>query len=142
MNSNTDTVMSIYAAFGRGDVTFILDQLADDIRWDQGVRDTGLSYVEPGVGKEHVVRFFTELSSQVEFTTFEPQTPCASDDTVMVAVREIGRNITTGAEIPEDLAVHIWTFGPDGKARSFRHVADWAPHEAAARSVRATAASQ
>ncbi len=142
MSNNTDTVMSVYAAFGRGDVAFILDQLDDDIQWDQGVRETGLSYLQPGVGKQHVVRFFTELASQVEFTTFEPQTPCAADDTVMVAVREQARNLTTGAEIPDDLAVHIWKFGPDGKAVSFRHVADWAAHEAAARSVPATAASE
>ena len=142
MNSNTDTVMSIYAAFGRGDVAFILDQLDDDIQWDQGVRDTGLSYLRPGVGKEHVVRFFTELASQIELTTFEPQMPCASDDTVMVAVRETARHLRTGAEIPEDLAVHIWRFGTDGKVVSFRHVADWATHEAAARSVPATAANR
>ena len=139
MNSNTDTVTSIYAAFGRGDVAFILDQLDDDIQWDHGVRDTGLSDLQPGVGKEHVVRFFTELASQIEFTVFEPQTPCASGDTVMVAVREVGRNLRTGAEIPEELAVHIWRFGTTGKVVSFRHVADWAAHEAAARSVPATA---
>lgn len=142
MSNNTDTVMSIYAAFGRGDIAFILDRMADDIEWDQGVRDTGLSYAQPGVGKQHVVKFFTELASQVEFTTFEPQTPCASGDTVMVAVRECARNIVTGAEIPEDLAVHIWKFGSDGTAVSFRHVTDWATHEAAARAVPATAVSE
>jgi ketosteroid isomerase-like protein len=138
MNSNTDTVMAMYAAFGRGDVEFILDQMGDDVRWDHGVRDTGLTYVQPGTGKQHVANFFSALVSQIEFTTFEPQTPCAGGDTVMVAVREVARNIRTGNEIPEDLAVHIWTFGPDGKVASFRHVADWSTHESAAQAVPAT----
>lgn len=139
MNSNVDTVMAMYAAFGRGDVAFILDQMDDDVRWDHGIRDTGLSYLRPGTGKQHVAGFFTELVSQVEYTTFEPQTPCAGGDTVMVAVREVARNITTGSEIPDDVFVHIWTFRPDGKVVSFRHVGDWSTHEAAARAVPATA---
>jgi ketosteroid isomerase-like protein len=138
MNSNTDTVTAIYAAFGRGDVAFILDLMSDDVQWDHGIRDTGLTYLRPGTGKQAVAGFFTELGSQLEFTTFEPQTPCSGGDTVMVAVHEAARNITTGSEIPGDVFVHIWTFGPDGKVTSFRHVGDWSTHEAAAQAVPAT----
>lgn len=29
-----ETVQQIYAAFGRGDVPFILSQLADDVEWE------------------------------------------------------------------------------------------------------------
>jgi hypothetical protein len=57
-------------------------------------------------------------------------------------VREVARNITTGAEIPENLSVHIWTFRPDGKVASFLHVGDWAMHEAAARAVPATSTAK
>ena len=32
--SNLQTVQDIYAAFGRGDIPAILDELADDVRWD------------------------------------------------------------------------------------------------------------
>lgn len=141
MNSNADTVMAMYGAFGRGDVAFILDQMGDDVRWDHGVPDTGLSYLRAGTGKQHVVDFFTELGSQIEFTTFEPQTPCTGGDTVMVAVREVARNVTTGSEIPEDVFVHIWTFRPDGKVASFRHVGDWSTHQAAAHAVPAASAA-
>ena len=30
---NLKTIQDIYAAFGRGDVAFIVNQMADDIRW-------------------------------------------------------------------------------------------------------------
>jgi ketosteroid isomerase-like protein len=31
---NLETVQKVYEAFGRGDVPAILDELADDVRWD------------------------------------------------------------------------------------------------------------
>ena len=135
MNTNTETVMGIYAAFGRGDVEYILDRMRDDVRWDEGLRDTGLPYLRPGTGKQHVIEFFTALAENVEFTMFEPGVPCASDDTVMIAIREAGRNIKTGAVIAEDLQVHIWTLDGDGKIASLRHVGDLSSHVAAASAV-------
>jgi len=142
MTENSQTVTDIYAAFGRGDVSYILDQLSDSIRWDHGVRETDLPYLRAGTGKQAVIAFFTALAENVEFTTFEPGPPCVSDDTVIVAVREIGRNLITGTAIEDDIAVHIWTFGPDGKVVEFRHVLDVARHEAAARPVVTPASSR
>lgn len=133
MGKNADTVMGMYAAFGRGDVDHILAQMRDDISWDDGVRETDLPYLSSGTGKDHVISFFTSLAENVEFSVFEPGTPCEGGDTVMVAVREAGRNIKTNAPIAEDLAVHLWRFDDDGKVASFRHIADWATHETAAK---------
>jgi len=132
MGTNTDAVLDIYAAFGRGDVADILDRLSDDIRWDEGLRPMQVPYLRAGSGKAHVLEFFQALSSTLEFTTFEPGAPCAAQDTVMVAVREAGRNLVTGLPLADDVTVHIWTFAPDGKVASFRHVGDFAIHEAAA----------
>lgn len=36
--SNKQTVQNIYAAFGKGDMPAILDQLTDDIDWEYGYR--------------------------------------------------------------------------------------------------------
>lgn len=132
MGQHAQTVQEIYEAFGRGDVPFILERLQDDISWDQGIRDTGLSYLQAGTGLDHVHRFFQELGSTVRFDVFEPVAMCTGADHVMVAVREQGENLQTGGTIEEDLAVHVWTFGPDGKVASFRHVGDFALHERAA----------
>lgn len=135
MSKNIDTVMGIYAAFGTGDVGHIIAQLADDVSWDEGIRHTGLPYLVPGRGKDHAASFFGALAANVEFTTFEPAAPCESDDVVMVAIREAGRNLTTGMPIAEDISVHIWTFDEDGQVAKFRHVGDFANHEHAARAV-------
>lgn len=141
MKSNTETVLGIYHAFGEGDLAHILDQLSDDVSWDEGIRATDLPYLQPGRGKGHVAGFFQALAANLEFTTFEPARPCASDDTVIVAVREAGRNLVTGNELAEDTFVHIWRFGPDGTVVSFRHVGDFAIHEEAAR-ARETASAR
>lgn len=139
---NLATVNAVYSAFGRGDVAAILDHMADDVAWDHGIRDTQIPYLQPGTGKEHVAAFFAAVGSNLEFTTFEPLVMCTADDTVMVALREAGRNVVTGAPLPEDTAVHIFTFGPDGTIVAFRHVGDWAAHEAAARPVGASASAR
>jgi ketosteroid isomerase-like protein len=34
MRSNTDLIRSLYEAFGRGDIPYVLAQLADDVEWD------------------------------------------------------------------------------------------------------------
>lgn len=123
MQANIETVIGIYEAFGRGDVEHILDQMSEDISWDEGIRQTDLPYLQPGRGKAAVMSFFQALAQNLEFTTFEPEAPCASADAVMVAVREAGRNLVTGAPLPEDLAVHFWKFGADGKVSSCRRAA-------------------
>lgn len=135
MASNTETVLGIYAAFGRGDVAHILDQMSDDVAWDEGIRQTDVAYLAPGRGKDHVMSFFQALGSNLEFTHFEPGQPCGSGDVVMVPVQEAGRNLVTGATLRQDTFVHIWTFDDNGKVAAFRHVGDFAIHEAAARAA-------
>lgn len=129
MGDYAATVMAIYEAFGRGDAAFILDQLEDDVRWDEGIRPTSLPYLVPGRGKDHVLGFFQALASEIEFLVFEPGTPCVGGDTVIVPVREVARHRGTGQVTDEDLVAHVWTFGPDGKVVAFRHIVDLAPHE-------------
>ena len=132
MEQHAQTVQEIYEAFGRGDVAFILEQFQDDVSWDHGIRDTGLAYLQAGTGLDHVVDFFQVLGSTLRFDVFEPVALCAGGDHVMVAVREKAENLETGGTIDEDLVAHLWTFGPDGKVASFRHIGDFANHERAA----------
>jgi uncharacterized protein len=131
MADHVATVLDMYQAFGRGDVPAILEHLDDDVRWDHGVRPTALPWLVPGTGKADVVAFFQALAAGLEFTVFEPGTPCEGGDVVMVAVREAARALASGRTVEEDVYVHIWTFGPDGRVTSFRHVGDWARQEAA-----------
>jgi ketosteroid isomerase-like protein len=125
------TVARIYESFGRGDVASIIDELDDDISWEEGVRDTGLPYLLPGRGKQHVAGFFERLAASLELTQFDLGPLCDGGDVVMVSVAVAGRIIGAG-EIPTNDEAHVWTFGPDGKVTSFRHIGDWALHERAA----------
>lgn len=126
------SVMTIYQAFGQGDVPTILERLADDVSWDETVRDTGLPYLRPRRGKAEVGQFFGDLAGNIELTQFDLGTPCVGPDQVIVTVTHSGRNIVTGKPIPETLECHVWTFGDDGLVSGFTHVFDYAIHERAA----------
>jgi uncharacterized protein len=128
---NSATVAAIYAAFGRGDVAFILDQLDDDVEWEHGARDTGLPYLRPRSGRDQVADFFPALSSTLELTHFEPLRICDGGDIVVVPVLHAGR-IVGGGEVPMTMEAHEWRFTPDGKVASFRHLFDYRVHEDAA----------
>lgn len=131
MADNVGTVAGIYEAFGRGDVAAILEQLDDDVAWDEGIRDAGLPWLRPGRGKAHVGGFFEHLMANVELTRFEPGPICDGGDVVMVPATIAGR-VIGGGDIPLDVEAHLWRFGPDGKVTSFRHILDVALHERAA----------
>lgn len=130
MTDNTTTTMTIYEAFGRGDVPAILEHLADDVEWERSPRDTGLPYLQPRRGRDQVVGFFTDLMANLELTHFEPLAFCDGGDTVAVPVAHAGR-IVGGGDIPMTDEVHVWRFGPDGKVTGFQHVLDYAVHEQA-----------
>jgi ketosteroid isomerase-like protein len=129
-DTNVGTVAAIYEAFGRGDVPFILGHLRDDVSWDEGIRPTEVPWLQPGVGKAAAVRFFEALGAGLTFDVFEPQAICAGGTTVVSVVREQARSVTTGKVTRPDLVVHRWTFDDAGRVASFRHIGDWAEHEA------------
>lgn len=125
-------VMAIYEAFGRGDVPAILGHLADDVRWDHGVRRTGVPYLAAGTGHEHVADFFVALGTQLEIGRFEVTSIVTQGDEVMARVEISGRNRVTGLAVDVYPEVHHWRVGKDGKIVEFTHIGDWAVHEAAA----------
>ena len=130
MAGNVETVAAIYDAFGRGDVPAILDRLADDVQWEQGIRATAIPYYVPGVGKEHVVSFFQNLAANLDLLHFEPLAICDGGDIVTVPIRYAGR-VIGGGEIAMDMECHVWRFGADGKVTAFNHVLDLAVQEQA-----------
>lgn len=96
VNENTERIGTIFAAFGRGDVEYILDQLADDVRF--------VSHLDPVVpwagefsGRDDVARYFEAMGSTVEVTDHPVHDVVAQGDTVVARgdvsfkVRETGR---------------------------------------------------
>jgi uncharacterized protein len=134
VHSNVETVQAIYGAFGRGDVPFILGQLADDVSWDQELPSYGVDYIEPGRGLDHVKKFFATVSETLEFKDFQPLNFLGGGDQVAAIIGVDLLNKRTGRTL-QDLEVHVWTFGADGKVVGFTHVADRHAHVCAWRDL-------
>jgi ketosteroid isomerase-like protein len=124
---NVATVRSMYGAFGRGDIPFILDHLTDDISWEDGSTDDyGVPWLTPGTGKEHVAKFF-EAVAGFDFKRFDVLAVAGDGDRVLALIDEELLVRSTGRSIA-GLNAHIWTFGPDGRVHAFRHLADTVQH--------------
>jgi ketosteroid isomerase-like protein len=120
--SNVESVQAIYDAFGRGDVAAIVDRLADDVEWDQDAPGYGIPIYEPGVGKEHVKRFF-EAVQDLEFLRFEPTNFLTGGNQVAVPIN-LEVEVKSTGKIVEALEIHLWTFGEDGKVSRLFHCID------------------
>jgi ketosteroid isomerase-like protein len=134
MADHLTTVTSIYEAFGRGDIPFILDQMADDVQWDQWAawspHQEGVSWLAPRQGKAGVREFF-EIIGTWTFTAFEIRG-------VLAGGNQVGAELVISVEMPasgarlQDEEFHLWTFNDAGKVTRFRHYVDTAKHIAAA----------
>lgn len=121
-NKNLETVQSIYEAFGRGDVPRILEQLRDDVVWDQDAPSYGMPLYAPGAGKEHVVKFFGVLQ-ELEFLRFEPKNFLCGGDQVAVPV-DIELRVKATGKVAKALEIHLWTLDADSKVARFFHCLD------------------
>jgi uncharacterized protein len=128
-STHTGTVSELYGAFGRGDVPFILDHLADDIIWEHGLRATDVPWFQQRTGRQQVGDFFGVLAEGLNLTTFEPQLVLGGGDSVVAVIRVAGSIARNGNPVEEDLWVHLWTFDADGKVATFRHIGDLARQE-------------
>ena len=68
---NVQLIQELYAAFGRGDVPAILDQLTDDVVWyDPGPPE--VPHAGRYSGREGVGRFFARTDETLEIDEFAP----------------------------------------------------------------------
>jgi uncharacterized protein len=131
-NVHIATVQSIYEAFGRGDVGYILEQLADDVAWDQDGNSWGIPWYEPRHGRDAVAGFFTALSEGLILHRLEPTNMLVGGNQVAVTLAIETEVKGTGVST-KDLEVHLWTFGDDGKITRFAHILDRHAHAAGVR---------
>lgn len=124
MTSNTSTVASLYEAFVRGDITFILEHVADDCEWI----GTGEGYLPSGgvyTGKD-ALQFFSRLKESEEFTSFTPESIHAIGNNEVVAFGTMtGNSVKTGKPLSSDWAMH-WKFNGEGKVIYFHDFHDTA----------------
>lgn len=130
--SNVETVQTLYAAFGQGDIPAIMDHLADDVRWEDGAADHGIPWLTPGVGKDHVLGFFG-IVGRWTFERFDIEGVSQVGDAV-VGLLQVSATLPGEASV-DGLEVHVWRFAPDGKVASFNHVVDTCQHLQAAQAT-------
>jgi uncharacterized protein len=118
---NVERVGKIYEAFGRGDVGYILDQLADDVRWQ--------THLQPEVpwsgdysGKGKVGKFFEAIANSVDVTAFRPGEFVAQGDSV-VSVGEFGCRVRASGKSALTRWVFLWKFR-DGRVASYEQFHD------------------
>ena len=113
---NTELVTSIFEAFGRGDVAYILDQLAEDARF--------VSHLDPIVpwagefsGPNDVARFFQALGGSVDVTDHPVNAVVAQGDTV-VAMGDVSFSVRQTAKTGSSSWVYIFKLA-NGRIRSY-----------------------
>lgn len=123
MDRRVETVQTIYAAFGRGDVPAILEHLAPDIEWEHDAIDHGVPFLRPRRGRAEVAGFFGDLAAGLDIAVFEPLGFLVGGDQVAVPVRLEGTLRRNGRRV-KDHEIHLWTFDANGHVARFRHVLD------------------
>jgi ketosteroid isomerase-like protein len=114
----------MYAAFGRGDVPAILASLRADVDWHVNVdpKAPGASAVplfRPRRGPVEVGQFFTDLATNLEFHSFQPQSFMSGDREVAARVLVDATVKSTGKRTQFE-TIHHFTF--DEQERVVRFV--------------------
>ena len=122
--SNIETVKTIYEAFGRGDINFILDQLAEDVVWegwaDNYGQKTGVAWLQERRGREGAAEFF-KIAATMEVNRFEVLS-------ILEGENQIAAEVIIGCKYFLDEEMHLWNFNKEGKVTRLRHYVDTAKH--------------
>lgn len=124
MNENVEKLQQMYAAFGRGDINSILDNVTDDVEWGVDTAATEVPWYRIHRGRGGVAEFFDALAGAVEFKKFEPTAFIPNGDEVIVTVDYDFQFRKNGKGSPM-ACMHRFRVR-DGKVSSFRAYEDTA----------------
>ena len=113
---NIEAVTKMYEAFSRGDIPYIIDQLADDVRWVSHL-DVIVPWSGDRSGKANVPTFFQAIGDNVDVLVFEPDEFVAQGDTV-VSTGRFTAKVRATAKTSDSPWIFVWKFG-DGKVVSY-----------------------
>lgn len=134
MSHPVETIQAIYAAFGRGDIPYILAQLAPDIAWEHwpshSAQVAGVPWMVERHGPAGAQKFF-ELIGSFTFHRFDVQQILAGGNEVVGRVA-IDVSLPNGRRV-QDEEIHWFRFNSTGQIDAFRHYLDSAKHIEAAR---------
>lgn len=119
--ANTAQVATIFEAFGRGDVGFILGELTDDVRFVSHL-DPAVPWAGEFVGKEQVAGYFQAMGTAVEISG-HPVTSTTAEDDRVVAKGEVNFRVRETGRTGSSTWVYIFTM-QDGKVAGFEQFND------------------
>jgi ketosteroid isomerase-like protein len=129
--SNEETVMSVYAAFQRGDVAAIQAMVADNVEWrNDGVASRECPWNGNFSGRSNLPGFFKAVGDGLDLPVFDVKATAASGRCVAVNLRIEGSVRPTGRPFHNDV-VHFWTFDDSGRIAKYQHFNDTAMELAA-----------
>lgn len=115
---------ALYAAFQRGDIPFIVEQLSEDVEWDTEAPESSMPWLQPRRGKAGVIAFFEALAASMSIESFTV-TKVLADAEVAIGMVDIEFVVkATGKRVRERDEAHIWWFNGSGKVCKFRHRID------------------
>ncbi len=125
--ANLAVVGGIYEAFGRGDIAFILDQIADDCAWESWLdnhgQNAGIPPMQPRRGREGVAEFFAYVAT-MQIADFQVLDMLSSDHQVVVEVK-ISIAMPDGSTLTDE-ELHLYSLDDEGKVSRMRHYVDTA----------------
>lgn len=125
--SNKQTVVEIYEAFGRGDVSAILEKLSDSVEWEYSGSSNEVPWLMLRRGKKEVAEFFTAVN-ELEFRKFVPK-EILEGENIVISVLDIEATLKkNGESFAEEDEIHVWRFDSEGKVIRFRHGVDTYRH--------------
>lgn len=113
---NKKIVQAVFESFGRGDISALLANVADDVVWN-APGSSSVPHHGERRGHEGVKDFFHQLGSNITFESFELGELIAEGDKVVALGSERGRVNTTGKTFDNDWAI-VYTVR-DGKVTNF-----------------------
>jgi ketosteroid isomerase-like protein len=130
--ANLSVVGGVYEAFGRGDIDFILDQIADDCAWESWLdnhgQKAGIPPMQPRSGRAGVAEFFAHVAT-MQIQDFQVLDLLASDRQVVVEV-QISIGLPDGGTVTDE-ELHLYSLNDEGKISRMRHYVDTAKQIAA-----------
>ena len=122
--SNIFFVRSLYTAFGRGDVSTIVNAMTPDAAWKVVGRVKDYPLFGARKGPAAVRDFFKQVSENQEAVSFTPRDFHAAGDVVLVLGHYTWMLRRTGRPVDTEWA-HVFTVR-DGKIAAFREFTDTA----------------
>jgi hypothetical protein len=124
MPDNKALVQSLYAAFGRGDIAFILAHADEAIDWSSNDSAGAVPWGGTRRGRQDVQRFFDTLAANLDFEVFDPRRFASDGGLVFVQGRTVAKVKSTGRRFDMEW-VHLFTI-EGGKVMRFEEFYDTA----------------